>query len=370
MSHKQDIFFMAKALELAREVEGLTRPNPPVGAIVVDKTGKIVGQGVHLKAGLPHAEVLAIMEAGSKAKGATLYVTLEPCCTFGRTPPCTDLIIRSGLKRVVIGCRDPNPKHLCKGLEILRKHKIEVVDSVMQTEAERLIAPFAKWITKHIPFLILKLAITCDGKIADFTGKSKWITGKEARSDVHNIRRTCDAIIVGAGTAVSDNPILLPKPLLKRKPYRVIVDANGRAPATLKLFNDRFVSQTIVATTKKCPLARIKEWEKKGANVLLLKSYFEKGKNRVSLDQLLEELAKLDVLKAICEGGGELASSFIENKLVDILKLYVAPKIFGESPFSAFRNVSWQIDKSPELVLDDEQKIGRDLLLTFKLSKR
>jgi diaminohydroxyphosphoribosylaminopyrimidine deaminase/5-amino-6-(5-phosphoribosylamino)uracil reductase len=311
--------------------------------------------------------VFAILEAGKKAKGGTLYVSLEPCCTFGRTPPCTDLIIRGGLKRVVIGTCDPNPKHHCNGVSILRKHGIEVITGIMEKEARQLIAPFAKWIKHKLPFLIIKLAITCDGKIADFKGNSKWITGKLARADVHNLRRTCDAIIIGAGTAIADNPSLLPAPLLNRKPYRVVVDASGRVPATLKLFNDNFASHTIIATTSKSPKQRIKEWEKKGAKILFLKSYSYNKKNRVDLKELLSELAKMNVLKALCEGGGELASSFVREKLTDALKLYIAPKILGESPFSAFRNISWELCKAPGFILQEEKKFGDDLLLSFNM---
>ncbi len=367
MEAKLDSAFMQMAIDLARSVEGLTRPNPPVGAVVVDKYGRLAGQGAHIRAGLPHAEVVAITEAGKRAMGGTLYVSLEPCCTFGRTPPCTDLIIRSRLKRVVIATSDPNPKHSYSGIAILKKHGIEVTTGVMKKEADELIAPFARWIIHKLPFLIIKLAITCDGKIADFKGQSKWITGKQARIDVHNLRRTCDAIIVGAGTAIADDPLLLPSPRLNRKPYRVIVDANGRVPATLKLLNDRFASQTIIATTSRAPIRRIKEWERRRAMVLVLKSYSHNQKNRVALFELLAELAKMNVLKALCEGGGELAASFVKEKLANSLRLYVAPKILGDSPFSAFRNFAWQLDGAPALILKEEKKFGNDVMLSFDI---
>ena len=198
-------FWMQRALRLARRGEGLTRPNPPVGAVAV-KSGKIVGEGYHRRAGGPHAEVVALSKAGTKARGCTLYVTLEPCCTWGRTPPCTDLILSSGVRRVVVSVRDPNPRHSGRGLTLLRRKGIRVIEGVCAEEGMKLIAPFAKWIRRGLPYVTLKLGMSVDGKIADRKGRSRWITGPEARNKVHELRRRVDGILVGGGTVRNDDP--------------------------------------------------------------------------------------------------------------------------------------------------------------------
>ena len=231
--------WMRRALALARRGEGCTRPNPPVGAVVVVRN-RLVGQGYHQIAGGPHAEVHALRKAGRHSAGATLYVTLEPCSTQGRTPPCTDAIIAAGVRRVVVAVRDPNPRHAGRGLIVLRRKGIEIHEGVVADQATELLRPFAKWIQHKTPYVTLKLAMTLDGRIADAQGRSQWITGPAMRGAVHALRRRVDAILVGRETAAIDDPNLLPRPARGRQPFRVVVDSRGRLPPNLRMLHDGF----------------------------------------------------------------------------------------------------------------------------------
>ena len=269
---KQDEQFMRRALALARRGLGKTSPNPCVGAVLV-KAGKIIGEGWHRKAGGPHAEIEALKRrsvgaserVGSKASRSvalsrfhalTLYVTLEPCSTFGKTPPCTDAIIAAGIKRVVVATLDPNPKHDGRGLKILRRAGIRVEHGLLAEEAMAMNEAFNKWITTGLPFVIAKAAMSLDGKIATRTGDARWITSETARREGHKLRATVDAIMVGANTVTLDNPQLtLRHGVSGRQPLRVIVDARGRTPLNVKLFNDAHWKHTIVLTTKTCSRA-------------------------------------------------------------------------------------------------------------------
>jgi len=289
MSHlRQHEVWMGRALALARRGEGLTHPNPPVGAVVVRK-GRIIGQGYHHAAGRPHAEALALQEADSKTRGATLYVTLEPCCTTGRTPPCVQAILRSGIRRVVIGARDPNPRHAGRGLRWLRRQGIGVMENVRAAEARELIAPFARWIMTGRPYVTLKLGMSADGKIADSRRCSRWITGSESRQEVQALRRSADAILVGAGTVAADNPSLLPRPARGRRPFRVILDARGMIPAGTRVLTDSARARTIMATTKHCSLRRRQAWLDRGAQVWILPG----TSRRVSLSALMRRLGRM-----------------------------------------------------------------------------
>jgi diaminohydroxyphosphoribosylaminopyrimidine deaminase/5-amino-6-(5-phosphoribosylamino)uracil reductase len=245
-------FWMKHALRLARRGEGLTSPNPPVGAVAV-KNGKVVGEGYHRRAGGPHAEVVALSKAGTNARGCTLYVTLEPCSTWGRTPPCTNLILSSGVRKVVVSVHDPNPRHSGRGLTMLRRKGVSVVEGVCVDEGMTLIAPFTKWISRGVPYVTLKLGMSVDGKIADRSGRSRWITGPEARKKVHELRRRVDGILVGGGTVRNDNPSLLPRPDHGRRPWRIAVARNGRIPGSSKLLADAAVKQTLIVVSNRCP---------------------------------------------------------------------------------------------------------------------
>ncbi len=353
--------WMDQALALARRGEGLTRPNPPVGALVVGR-GKVVGAGWHHAAGRPHAEALALAAAGPKARGATLYVTLEPCCTFGRTPPCTDAILRSGIRRVVVGARDPNPRHAGRGIRLLRRKGIAVIEGVRAGEARELIAPFARWITTGRPLLTLKLGMSADGKIADIRRRSRWITGPAARREVQALRLSSDAILVGAGTVLADNPSLLPKPARGRKPLRVILDARGRVPANVRVLNDSSRPRTIMATTRFCPSRRVREWQARGAQVWVLP-----GTGAVSLPALMRRLGKAGILQVLCEGGGEIAAALVRARLVDVFRFYIAPRILGGKPaVGAVGGVGWRLSGAPKLRFTGCRLIGKDIVIAAR----
>ena len=257
---KKHEHFMRRALSLAEKGAGKTSPNPLVGA-VIEKNGKIVGEGYHKKAGLPHAEIEALRKAGKLAKGARMFVNLEPCCHYGKTPPCTDAIRASGIRQVVIGMRDPNPLVRGKGVRWLKKNGIEVIAGVLQKECKQINEIFFKYIRTQIPFVILKAAVSLDGKIATRLGESKWITGVPARRRVHELRQKIDAIMVGAGTVVKDDPLLTVR-LSGRKsnqPVRVILDNENAVPITAKVFQNGLKQKVIYVTTPRLTRAREKK---------------------------------------------------------------------------------------------------------------
>ena len=323
--------FMRMAIREARKGVGMTRPNPPVGAVVVGADGTVLGRGYHHKAGGPHAEVNAVRDCGAAdLSSATIYVTLEPCSTTGRTPPCTDLLIGKRLRRVVIGCTDPNPKHAGRGVGILRSHGIKVDVGVCEEVCRELIAPFASTMLRLRPHLTLKLAMTLDGKIADRDGKSKWITGAASRGFVQRLRAEADAILVGSGTVLADDPQLICR-LRGRTPgaWRVAVDSRGRLPSTARILTDEYAAQTIVATTEAGAAALARKFGKDVPHLTWTLPSVSNG--HVGLEALLGRLtAELGVMEVLCEGGGELAGSLIRTGLVDRLILFYAPVVLGD----------------------------------------
>lgn len=350
--------YMRRALDLARRGAGLTRPNPAVGAVVV-RRGRIVGVGWHRRAGGPHAEVHALRQAGSRARGATLYVTLEPCCTWGRTPPCTDAILKAGLAEVVVGTRDPNPAHAGRGLRLLRRAGLVVAESVLQDECRELLAPFAKWILTRRPFVTLKMGMTLDGRIADASGASRWITGPAARRKVQALRRRVDGILVGGRTLRKDNPCLLPVPAKGRKPWRIVLASDGRVPVSAKVLADGHADQTLVAVSMKCPVARAKALESRGARVLRVR---ERG-GRLDVKTLVDELGKLGLLHILCEGGGELAASLIRDGLVDEYLFFVSPSFLGGGAAAVVGGGGWKMDGRPQLEFASVERCGPDVLI-------
>ena len=296
--------YMRLAIKLAKKADGMTSPNPMVGAVVV-KNGRIIGMGYHKKAGLAHAEIDALDQAGDKARGATLYATLEPCDHFGRTPPCTGAIIKCGVKKVIIGMKDPNPLNNGRGIKSLKSHGISVVVGVMGREAASINRPYIKFITTSLPYVTVKVAQSLDGKIATRSGDSKWISGEDSRHYVHELRSKVDAVMVGANTVIKDDPALLGAAAKEKQPIRIIVDGVSKLPANKKIFSTKERSEVILASSI---LGR---------------------KRRMNMNKLLNVLAKKGIMHILVEGGGELIASLMEKELVDRLLIFVAPKVIG-----------------------------------------
>lgn len=326
---------MQKALDLAARGKGRTSPNPMVGAVIV-RGNKVIAEGYHRKAGTPHAEVVALKKAGHAAKGATLYVNLEPCCHMEkRTPPCTKAIIKSGIKRVVVAMIDPNPKVSGKGLKELRRAGSETGTGILKEKAQKLNEAFIKYISKKEPFVILKIAQSLDGKIAAAGGESKWITGPKARNRVHKLRNEVDAVLVGIGTVKKDNPSLDCRIRGGKNPYRIVVDSRLQISLNAKVLkhND---GRTIIAATEKADKQKFASLIKKGCKVLIIKT--EAGKSgaalcgdpqRVDLKSLMKELVKLDITSVMIEGGSSISASALSSKIVDKVMFFTAPKIIG-----------------------------------------
>ena len=326
MACEFDQYYMNLALDLARKSEGQTNPNPLVGAVIV-KSGKVVAKGYHEKAGLPHAEAIALNKAGTKARGADLYVNLEPCCHHGRTPPCTEAIISAGIKRVILGIRDPNRLVNGRGIRFLRKQGVEVVIGVLRRDCHKINEHFIKYITTGRPWVILKSAASLDGKIATRTGDSKWITGSKARAYAHRLRSRVDAILVGAETVRMDDPQLTVRPKKKgmRNPVRIIVSGKGSISTSAKIFNNAHKERVIYVANASLPLIRKKKLQKIGVEVLLVKY----RKKKVDLPLLMDALGKMKITSIMIEGGSEISGNALKEKLVDKLIYFLAPKIIG-----------------------------------------
>ncbi len=320
----EDRKFMRRALRLAIKGQGRTSPNPMVGSVCVSAGGKVLGQGFHEKAGLPHAEILALEAAGKKAKGATLYITLEPCVHHGRTPPCVDSIISAGIKRVVIGTGDPNPLVAGKGIMKLRRAKVEVTTGVLAKQCVSLNESYNKFITTGLPLVTLKLASTLDGRIATASGESKWITGTKARRLVHGMRAKFDAVMVGSGTVIKDDPRLNVRGIKGSvNPVRVVLDTRLKISPGARLFNRG--GPVLVYTTKRANKKKIEALRALGADVVIV----SETKEGLSLKRVLSDLAGRNIASVMIEGGARLAASILKAKLVDRLSIFYAPKLLG-----------------------------------------
>jgi len=358
---------MALAVRQARRGEGRTRPNPPVGAVIV-RGDQVLARGFHARAGADHAEVDALRKVGRRARGAELYVTLEPCAHQGRTPPCVDAICRAGIRRVVIGALDPNPRTDGQGVARLRQAGVEVVTGVLAEVCTRLLDGFACLVRHGRPFVVLKLAATLDGRIATRTGHSRWITGEAARRQVHILRDRCDAILVGSGTVTADDPALTCRIPRGRDPLRVVLSASLSFPADAQVVTAGGVDggpTALVATTRRAPAARAEALRRAGAEVIRLKS----SAGRVQIPSLLEALGQRGILSVLVEGGSEVAAQFLDGGHVDRLLWFVAPKIVGGAqavPAVAGRGVARMSDA---LALKDlvVRRVGRDLLFDGRL---
>jgi len=321
MNNETDKHFMSLALDLAEEGRGIASPNPMVGALVV-RDGQIVGKGYHRKAGSDHAEVIALREAAENARGAAMYVTMEPCCHHGKTPPCTDAIIKSGITRVVSAMTDVNPLVCGGGFSSLQQNNIKTMVGILKNRAQKLNEAYMKFIQKKIPFVTLKLAVTLDGKIADPAGKSKWITGKEARKHVHLLRSRSDAVMAGVGTVLADDPMLTVRDVEGKSPLRVIVDSRLRTPPDARVFaNDN----VIIVSTEAADNERLAIFKQRGIEVLKLDTQDE----HVPLKSMLRRLGQLDIISVLCEGGGILGTGLFKEKLIDKIVFVIAPKVLG-----------------------------------------
>ncbi len=323
MASSPHIPWMQRALELAEKGRGRTYPNPLVGAVVV-KNEKMISEGYHAIFGGPHAEVEALKRAGSRAQGATLYVTLEPCSTFGKTPPCTRLVLEKKIRRVIVACPDPNPLHAGRGIKELRAHGVEVIPGVLSKEAAIQNEVFLKWLKTGLPFVALKMAETLDGKIAAVGGSSRWITGKKARQAVHRLRAVHQAVLVGKNTALQDNPRLNVNIQNAPQPVRVILDPRLEVPLSFNIFkpSDRKV---IVVTTENTFKKKFPVYDRKNIGLLAVRS----ANGRLDLKDLLLKLGKMGMASLLVEGGGEIAAWLLGKKLVDKIYFFVAPKILG-----------------------------------------
>ncbi len=365
-----DINYMRSALLLAKRGHGCTSPNPMVGAVLV-KGGRVIGRGWHRKAGLPHAEIEAIADAqrrGQSVKAATLYVTLEPCSTHGRTPPCTEAIIASGIRRVVAGTVDPNPRHRGNGLILLRRAGIQVIHGVLAEECEQLNEAFNFWVTRGHPFVTVKSAMTLDGKIATSTGQSKWITGLPARRFGMKLRKDADAILVGVNTILADDPRLTVRiaqrsarvsapPRLRR----IVLDAYGRTPFKAKVISDALAHLTTIVVSRAAPKKRIHALAKR---VRVLQAPADNG--LINLPWVLSRLGTENVTNLLVEGGGEVNASFLLSGLAQRIAFFYAPKILGGA--SAPKAVGGEGVKNLKNALPltnvEWTKLGRDWLLT------
>ena len=318
--------YMRRALELAERGWGRVSPNPLVGAVVV-REDSVVGEGWHAGPGTAHAEVMALREAAGRARGATVICTLEPCDHFGRTPPCTRALIEAGVARVVVGATDPNLGADAPGIAELRAAGVEVEVGTLEAEARSLNVAFDRHVRTGRPFVIWKSASSLDGKAAAADGSARWITGEASRADAHRLRAWSVAIVVGAGTAIADDPALTVRGEhagTARAPLRVVVDSSGRVPSRLRLFDD--TAPTLVATTDRTPEHRLRAWSDAGADIVVVE---RDADDRVSLSALVEDLGKRDVQGLLVEGGPTLAWSAVLDGLVDRVVVYVAPLLVG-----------------------------------------
>ncbi len=324
---ESDERYMWMALDLARKAWGKTNPNPMVGAVLV-KDGEVVGTGYHHRAGEPHAEIIALKEAGERARGSTLYTNLEPCSHFGRTPPCTEALIEAGVRKVVMATCDPNPVVAGNGAARLKEAGIKVKEGVLEEKAKRLNEIFFKYIISGTPFVVVKTAMTLDGKIATPTGKSRWITGKKSRIFVHRLRSMCDGIMVGINTVLQDDPSLdvrLEGEEEPGNPIRIIVDSEGKLPLDAVVVKTALQHKTILATTDRAPEQKLAALRSRGVEVLVLPAKNE----QVDLHALMRALGQQEISILLVEGGGTLNYSLLEQNLIDKLYCFIAPLLFG-----------------------------------------
>lgn len=356
-----DTKYMKRALTLARKGIGKTSPNPAVGCVIV-KNGVIVGEGWHKKAGGPHAEIHALEMAGENARGGDVYVTLEPCCHTGKTPPCSEALIKAGVKRVVAGMCDPNPQVSGGGLDALKQAGIKIVCGVLESDCRAINLPFIKQVTTGMPYVTYKCAMTLDGNIATITGESRWISGEESRKYVHRMRAQMDAVMVGVDTVIADNPQLTVRHVRGKNPLRVIVDTRLRTPESVNVLNGELSAKTIIATTESNPRVHAR-YLTQGVTIVVC----EEDDGRVSMKDLLQKLGALGVQSILLEGGSRLAGDMLQHGLIDELVFFVAPKIIGNNGFAPFtlQGIT-SMTQALKLEFTDVRRIGEDIVITAR----
>jgi diaminohydroxyphosphoribosylaminopyrimidine deaminase/5-amino-6-(5-phosphoribosylamino)uracil reductase len=365
--------FMAQALRLAKRAYGRTSPNPMVGAVLV-REGQVIGRGWHHKAGAPHAEVEALADAarrGHAVAGATIYVTMEPCCTYGRTPPCTEALMRAGVSRVVVAAVDPNPRHAGRGLELLRQAGITVDSGALAAESQRLNEAFNHWIVNRTPWVTAKSAMTLDGKIATASGESKWITGPASRAHAHRLRLGADAVLVGVETVLADDPSLTLRtqpgfrvPAAVPLKRRIILDTRARTPLGCRLVSDDARANTLVVVGESADPAKIAALQ---ARVMLIRAPEREG--RIDLQWLLPELGQMSIQHLLVEGGGTVLAAFFESGLVHRTAFFYAPRILGgeESRRSVAGSGFRSLAEAPSLTDVESRRFGEDLFITARV---
>jgi diaminohydroxyphosphoribosylaminopyrimidine deaminase/5-amino-6-(5-phosphoribosylamino)uracil reductase len=361
--HKQDESYMKRAIELALLAQGRTSPNPIVGAVIV-KDGKVIGEGYHHRAGTPHAEINALKEAGDLAKGATIYVTLEPCSHYGKTPPCANALVEVGVKRVVAAVLDPNPLVRGRGMEILKQASIETTVGICENQAKSINEFFFKHITTGMPFVTLKMAMTLDGKVATKNGDSKWISNEQSRSFVHELRNIYDAVMVGIGTVLKDDPRLNTRlgRMDTRNPVRVIIDGGIDLPLDSYIAKSAYSQTTILLCAAGTLNNKAEKLADKGIKIIEV----EGTKDQISLEAVLKSLVKMNICSVLVEGGPEINGYLLEHKLADKIYWFIAPKLAGgrqaPSPVGGY-GVEYMSDscrvKNLEL-----QRFGEDIMVT------
>ncbi|RMF96525.1 MAG: bifunctional diaminohydroxyphosphoribosylaminopyrimidine deaminase/5-amino-6-(5-phosphoribosylamino)uracil reductase RibD [Candidatus Schekmanbacteria bacterium] len=364
---EEDLKFLKKTLTLAKRGIGRVSPNPLVGAVIV-KNGKIIASGYHKAAGEKHAEIVALDKAGIEAKGATLYVNLEPCSHIGKTGPCCDEIIKAGIKRVVFSVSDPNPLVNGKGEEKLKKAGIKVSKGLLEKEANELNEVFFKFISKKMPFVIMKSASSLDGKIATSTGESKWITSIESRRFVHNLRASVDALLIGSNTLKKDNPLLDTRLIKAKKlPAVVIVNTNLTSNMNAEVFKSTDKRKVFIATAVgKSKRKQIEPFYKMNIDIIFCKKF----ENQIDLNDLMTKLAEKNITSVMIEGGGEINASALKQGIIDKFFLFFAPILIGGNNAKGFVGGSGikKLSEAYKMDITKIKRIGRDILIVGKMS--
>jgi diaminohydroxyphosphoribosylaminopyrimidine deaminase/5-amino-6-(5-phosphoribosylamino)uracil reductase len=355
----KDDFYMKRALRLAKRGERRVSPNPMVGAVIV-KNGRIIGEGYHRKFGDPHAEIEAINRAQEPIEGATIYVTLEPCSHYGKTPPCVETLIDRKPARVVIGVVDPNPLVAGRGVKALHCAGIETTVGVMAEACKELNERFFKFIATGVPFVTVKFAQTLDGRIATATHQSRWISSPASRKFAHSLRSIHDAILVGAGTVRHDDPELTVRHVTGRNPLRIVVDSRLRLPFEARVLKMQESVPTIIATTNQADPEKLKWLQGKGLEILIID---EDGKGRVDMKKLLFELGKRQISSVLVEGGAKIITYFLKEKLADRVVAIVAPKILGKGIEAVADLGSKTIDDAISLACRKVYRMGEDIII-------